>query len=66
MRFRKPVNITLILRPIISIADIAKFFDQKKRFATPNHQNLLENLRTTEEVIYDTLFESEKLNLNSY
>ena len=37
-----------------------------KRFATPNIQNLLENLRNTEVVFYDTLLKSEKLNLNSY
>ena len=40
--------------------------DQIKRFATPNHQNLLENLRNTEVVFYDTLFKSAKLNLNLY
>ena len=43
-----------------------KFLGQMKRFATLNHQNLLENLRNTEVVFYDTLFKSEKLNLNSY
>ena len=37
-----------------------------KRFATPYNQNLLKNLRNTEVVFYDTLFKSEKLNLNSY
>ena len=37
-----------------------------KRFATSNNQNLLENLRNTDVVFYDTLLKSEKLNLNSY
>ena len=37
-----------------------------KRFATSNNQNLLENLRNTDVVFYDTLLKPEKLNLNSY
>ena len=32
--------------------DFTKFFDEMKRFVTPNHQNLLENLRNTEVSFY--------------
>ena len=40
--------------------------DLMKRFATLNHQNLLENLSNTEVVFYATLFKSEKLILKEH
>ena len=55
-----------VLRPKISRAELTMFLDEMKRFATTNHQNLLQNLRTTEVSFYDTLFESEQSCLNSY